>query len=44
MSYPLFYGKQMDTDNRLLYWEFPENNVQLAEVTGKLLLLKKMPL
>lgn len=20
---PLFYGKQMDTDNRLLYWEFP---------------------
>lgn len=41
---PLFYGKQMDTDNRLLYWEFPENNVQLAEVTGKLLLLKRCPL
>ena len=20
---PLFYGKKMDTDNRLLYWEFP---------------------
>lgn len=20
---PLFYGKQVDTDNRLLYWEFP---------------------
>lgn len=20
---PLFYGKQIDTDNRLLYWEFP---------------------
>ena len=20
---PLFYGKQMNTDNRLLYWEFP---------------------
>ncbi len=20
---PLFYGKQLDTDNRLLYWEFP---------------------
>ena len=41
---PLFYGKQMDTDNRLLYWEFPGKHVQLAEVTGKLLLLKKMPL
>lgn len=20
---PLFYGKQVDTNNRLLYWEFP---------------------
>lgn len=20
---PLFYGKHVDTDNRLLYWEFP---------------------
>ena len=20
---PLFYGQQLDTDNRLLYWEFP---------------------
>lgn len=29
---PLFYGRQMDTDNRMLYWEFP--GVQRAARQG----------
>ena len=26
---PLFYGKQIDTDDRVLYWEFPGKPLEL---------------
>ena len=31
---PLFYGKQVDTDNRLLYWNSQGNNVQPEKEIG----------
>ena len=34
---PLFYGKQIDTDDRVLYWEFQVSSVLPATVTGRLL-------
>lgn len=41
---PLFYGKQMDTDNRLLYWEFPGKQRAARRGDWKVVTIKKMPL
>lgn len=38
---PLFYGKQMDTDNRLLYWEFPGKQRAARRGDWKVVTIKK---
>lgn len=37
----LFYGKQMDTDNRLLYWEFPGKQRAARKGDWKCVTIKK---
>ncbi len=39
--FPLFYGKQMNTDNLCYIENFPASNVQHVRVIGKWLLLTK---
>lgn len=34
---PLFYGGKVDTDNRLLYWEFTESSARHDVATGNAL-------
>lgn len=38
---PLFYGKQMETDNRLLYWEFPGKQRAARRGDWKCVTIKK---
>ncbi len=38
---PLFYGQQLDTDNRLLYWEFPGKQRAARRGDWKVVTVKK---
>lgn len=38
---PLFYGRQVDTDNRLLYWEFPGKQRAARRGDWKVVSIKK---
>jgi arylsulfatase A-like enzyme len=38
---PLFYGKEIDTDNRMLYWEFPGKQVAARKGEWKVVSTKK---
>ena len=38
---PLFYGKQMNTDNRLLYWEFPGKQCAARKGDWKVVTINK---